>query len=336
MENYSFFYRFGYGSFFMYFCSVWQTLHFIGYMKYFYILPMLLFFVQINCFAQDIPVKQKKEIPEKQDSLELKTAVSGAMSTLTDSLKPDQLPLRLPRLNPAENLLPQFTPYQKFTLSPQQTDQKGIFPPIYWNGTTSDFITAKSRTAIASMMPSRNLMLHSSTTLGLVETPMFGKSNFYILDAGANYMINPALMMGISGGYNSNFNMIPFWNIGINASYQMNHNLMFDGGVSYLKSAGNLYNVNQSAMMIDLHSRYRLNDDWYVNAYGGLPVMKQNNQPNRPMMPMMNTSYYGGSVEYWFKPTMGVEGGMIWMRDMYSGKMRAQPKLELLFRPGKK
>ncbi|NLX65514.1 MAG: autotransporter outer membrane beta-barrel domain-containing protein [Bacteroidales bacterium] len=305
-------------------------------MKYFYILPMLLFFVQINCFAQDIPVKQKKEIPEKQDSLELKTAVSGAMSTLTDSLKPDQLPLRLPRLNPAENLLPQFTPYQKFTLSPQQTDQKGIFPPIYWNGTTSDFITAKSRTAIASMMPSRNLMLHSSTTLGLVETPMFGKSNFYILDAGANYMINPALMMGISGGYNSNFNMIPFWNIGINASYQMNHNLMFDGGVSYLKSAGNLYNVNQSAMMIDLHSRYRLNDDWYVNAYGGLPVMKQNNQPNRPMMPMMNTSYYGGSVEYWFKPTMGVEGGMIWMRDMYSGKMRAQPKLELLFRPGKK
>lgn len=338
MENNSFlFYLFGYGSIFMYFCSVRLTLHFVGYMKHFYIpLLMLLFFVHINSFAQDIPVKQKKEIPVKQDSLELKTGVSGEIPTLTDTLKSGQLPLRLPRLNPAENLLPQFTPYQKFTLSPQHTDQERIFPPIYWNGATSDFITSKSRTAIATMMPSRNLMLHSSTTLGLVETPMFGKGNYYILDAGARYMINPALMMGISGGYNSNFNVMPFWNIGINASYQMNHNLMFDGGVNYLKTAGNLYNVNQSAIMIDLHSRYRISDDWYLNAYGGLPVMKQNNQSDRPMMPMMNTPYYGGSVEYWFKPTMGVEGGMIWKRDMFSGKMRPQPKLELLFRPGKK
>ena len=95
-----------------------------------------------------------------------------------------------------------------------------------------------------------------------------------------------------------------------------------------------MFNLNQSAVMIDLHGRYRLSDDWYVNGYGGMPVMQNNNQPNRSMLPMMNTPYYGGSVEYWFKPTVGVEGGMIWMRDMFSGKMRAQPKLELHFRPG--
>jgi hypothetical protein len=52
-------------------------------------------------------------------------------------------------------------------------------------------------------------------------------------------------------------------------------------------------------------------------------------------MVVMNTPYYGGSVEHWFKPTMGVEAGVIWIRDMFSGKMRPQPKLELLFRPGK-
>jgi len=64
-------------------------------------------------------------------------------------------------------------------------------------------------------------------------------------------------------------------------------------------------------------------------------VKQNSNQSNRPMMPMMNTHYYGGFVEHWFKPTMGVEAGMIWMRDIFSGKIRPQPKLELLFRPGR-
>lgn len=312
---------------FMYFCFHRITLNTVSCMKRLYIsLLIVLLFTQARIFAQEIPVKQ--------DSLELKTGVSGEMPSLSDSLQSGQLPLRLPRLNPMENFMPQFTPYQKFTLSPQHTDEEGIFPPIYWDGAASDFINSKSRTAIASMMPTPNLLLHSSTTLGMVETPMFGKGYYYILDAGARYMINPALMMGISGGYNSNFDEIPFWNIGMNASYQMNRNLMFDGGATYLKTAGNQYNVNQSAVMLDLHGRYRLSDDWYLNAYGGMPVMKHNNQSG-PMLPMMNTPYYGGSAEYWFKPTMGVEGGMIWVRDMFSGKMRPQPKLELLFRPGK-
>ena len=102
-----------------------------------------------------------------------------------------------------------------------------------------------------------------------------------------------------------------------------------------MKTARNDFSVNQSAVMIDLHGRYRLNDDWYLNAYGGMPVLQNNNRPDMPMSPMMNTPYYGGSVEHWFKPTMGVEAGMIWMRDMFSGKMRPQPKLELLFRPGR-
>ena len=53
------------------------------------------------------------------------------------------------------------------------------------------------------------------------------------------------------------------------------------------------------------------------------------------MLPMMNTPYFGGTVEHWFKPTMGVEGGMICSRDMMSGKMRPRPKLELKFRPGR-
>jgi hypothetical protein len=54
--------------------------------------------------------------------------------------------------------------------------------------------------------------------------------------------------------------------------------------------------------MIDLHVA-TANDDWYLNAYGGMPVLQNSNQSDLPMLPMMNTPYYGGSVEHWFKPT---------------------------------
>ncbi len=297
-------------------------------MKRFYLpLLIILFFAQVKSFAQEIPVRE--------DSLKLKSGVTGEFPQQADSIKSGQLPLKLPRLNPAENLLPQFTPYQRFTLKPQQTEKETILPPIHWYGTGSDYFNSKSRTAIATMMPSNRLLLHSSATIGMVETPMFGKGYYYILDAGARYAISPALTMGLSGGYDSNFGVMPFWNIGVDGNYQVNRNLMFDGGVTYLKSGVNQYNVNQSAVMLDLHGRYRLNDDWFLNAYGGMPVLQKSNRPDMPMMPMMNTPYYGGSVEYWFKPTVGVEGGMIWMRDMFSGKMRPQPKLELHFRPGR-
>lgn len=297
-------------------------------MKRFYVpLLMIIVFAHMKIFAQDVQVKP--------DSLDLKTGITGGLPKSADSLQSGQLPLRLPRLNPAENFLPQFTPYQRFSLTPQYTDKDTNLPPVYWHGAASDFINTKSRTAIATTMPTPNLLLHSSATIGMVETPFFGKGYYYILDAGARYTINPSLTMGVSGGYDSNFDVMPFWNAGIDASYQVNRNLMFDGGLTYMKTAGNMFDLNQSAVMVNLHGRYRLNDEWYLNAYGGMPVLQNNNQPDRPMLPMMNTPYYGGSVEHWFKPSMGVEAGMIWMRDMFSGKMRPQPKLELLFRPGK-
>lgn len=286
-------------------------------------------------FFSIVAGSQAQEIPIEHDTLKVKTGIGGGLPENSDSLKPIQLPLKLPRLNPAENFLPQFTPYQSFNLMPQQGIGENNFPPIYWSGAASDFINSRSRTAIATMMPTNRLMLHSSATLGMIETPMFGKGYYYILDAGARYMFNPALTMGVSGGYNSDFGVIPTWNMGIDAAYQISRNLMIDGGLTYMQTARNGFNLNQSAVMIDLHGRYRLSDDWYMNAYGGVPVMKKNNIPGSPMLPMMNTPYYGGSVEYWFKPSMGVEGGMIWVRDMFSGKMRAQPKLELHFRPGR-
>jgi len=142
-------------------------------------------------------------------------------------------------------------------------------------------------------MPTRNLLLHSSATLGLIETPWFGKGTYFILDAGARYAISPALNVELRGGYNSDFGSLPYWNAGIDASYMLTPSLMIDGSMTYMQTATNSFNINQSAVLIDLHGRYRLNNDWYLNAYGGMPVRQENNQQRQPMMPMMNTPYYG-------------------------------------------
>ena len=45
-------------------------------------------------------------------------------------------------------------------------------------------------------------------------------------------------------------------------------------------------------MLIDVHARYRLSDDWFLNAYGGFPVTQKTNRPGVPMMPMMDNTHY--------------------------------------------
>ena len=294
-------------------------------MKRFCLLVLLIFQLSEG-FAQDIPMKQdslKRDVPSE-------LRFQGI-----DSLKSENFSLKLPRLNPVTDLQPQFTPHNRFILNIPYHTTNSSLPPIQWCGVASDFITSKSRTAIAATMPVPNLLLHSSATLGLVETPWFGKGNYYILNAGANYAVSSLFNVGIRGGYNSNFGTLPFWNVGFDAAYMLHPNMSIDGGLRYVHTAQNAFMLNQSALLLDLHTRYRLNDNWYLNAYGGMPVHQNNNQPQGPMLPMMNTPYYGGTVEHWFNSTTGVEAGLIWMRDMFTGKMRAQPKLELLFRPGK-
>src|SRR5690554_6669930 len=129
-------------------------------------LPLLMLFLCSTLSAQDIPVKQ--------DSLKLERGRSTEPQT--DSLtfnRNETVPLRLPRLNPAENLAPQFTPYERHRVSLYRERGSSLLPPIHWTGAASDFINTKSRTAVASMIPARNILIYSSATLGLVETPYF-------------------------------------------------------------------------------------------------------------------------------------------------------------------
>lgn len=254
---------------------------------------------------------------------------------VADSTSADGIKINIPTTHPIlgkDGLYP--NRFSDFSINPYIAPRTGL-SHVQFHGAANDEIFSKSRTAIAAYTPAPRLSLYSGATLGLVETPFFGKGNYYILNAGVNYRVNPRFNAGISGMYNSDFGVLPFWNVSADFQYLVSSNLMVETGIGYMQTAPNMFQLKQSAVLVDMHVRQRLSDDWFLNAYGGLPLSQSNNRPAAPLMPALNNHYYGGTVEYWFRPTVGAEAGLIWMRDMFSGKMRAQPKLELKFRPGR-
>lgn len=269
----------------------------------------------------------------RKDSL--KFSADKPLPVQTDSVKADRMDIAIPTINPSmgkDGL--QHNRFNDFSVNPYLVP--GTNPSrIQFFGTGSDYVNSKSRTAVATYSPVAGISLYSAASLGLIETPFFGKGNYYMLHAGANYRVSSNLSAGLSGTFNSNFNVVPFWNVSADLRYLAGRNLMLEGSLGYMQTGANMFHLSQSAVLIDLHARYRLSDDWFLNAYGGFPVSQNTNRPAAPMMPMMNNRYYGGTVEYWFQPTVGAEAGLIWVRDMFSGKMRPQPKLELKFRPGR-
>ncbi len=296
--------------------------------KRYYVIPLLLIL-----FNSLINYSFSQERTSIADSLKL--GLPDKLEVYGDSIKTKGVYLKLPKLNPTEKLQPQFSPYDRLIVPPIYYTGGSGLPHIHWDGVSSSHINIKSSTVIARTMPSDGLIIYSTATLGIVETPFFGKSDYFILNAGANYAISNAVNIGIRGGYDSDFGYIPTWNAGIDANIMLTPSLMIDGGLTYISTAGNTIGVSQSAIMVDLHGRYKMSEEWYLNAYGGLPINQRKNTPNQSMLPIMNMPYFGGSVEHWFKPSMGVEGGVIWSRDAFTGKMRARPKVELLFKPGK-
>ncbi|MDO5522668.1 MAG: hypothetical protein Q4G48_01330 [Bacteroidia bacterium] len=274
-----------------------------------------------------------QENPVRKDSL--KSIPDAPLPLQSDSAAMEGVSITIPTIHPILGKDGfQYNRFSDFSVNPYRMPRTGT-SGVRFSGAGSDNINSKSRTAIAAYSPVNRLNIYTAATLGLVETPFFGKGNYYILNAGANYLIAPNLNAGLSAMYNSDFNVLPFWNVSADLQYMPDRNLMLEGSVGYMKTGANAFNLNQSAVLVDVHARYRLSDDWFLNAYGGFPVSQSTNRPAMPMAPMMNNTHYGGTVEYWFQPTVGAEAGLIWVRDMFSGKMRPQPKLELKFRPGR-
>lgn len=198
-----------------------------------------------------------------------------------------------------------------------------------------DFINPE-RTVVFSKNATDRLSLFSANTIGVYKTLLFGNINYYNLNIGANYQFHSSLQ-GQSGiFYNSTLrDPLPIAGAYANFNYRAADNLWFDGGASYRKTLGNTYGFDQQSLMMELHSRYQIAENWFLNGYGGTPIYQLNKKPGMPTLPAMPQTYYGGTAEYWFKENMGVEGGLIWIRDIFTGKMRPSPKIELKFGPKK-
>ena len=168
--------------------------------KQLFSLFFLTFPVLCSVNAQENPIRKDslRIIPKNPFSLPSDSAASGGVS------------VTIPTIHPVvgkDGL--QHNRFSDFSVNPYlmpRTQPSGV----QFYGTGSDNINSKSRTAVATYSPVPRMSLYSAATLGLVETPFFGKGNYYILSAGAAYSLTPNLNAGLSGMYNSNFNVIPF------------------------------------------------------------------------------------------------------------------------------
>lgn len=211
--------------------------------------------------------------------------------------------------------------------------------PISFSGYGSDEFFNPERTLVLSMNVNKRLSFYSANTIGVYRTLMHGNLNHYELNLGANYRFS-SVLSGQGGAFFNSMvtNPLPIAGVYSNFNYRAADGLWLDGGMAYKTTLNNMYDVNQKALLMNMHARYQLADDWFLNGYGGLPLYQSNHSDNNRelrnrMLPVMSEKYYGGTVEYWFQKEMGVEAGVIWIRDMFTGKMRPSPKIELKFGP---
>ncbi|MDD3788506.1 MAG: hypothetical protein PHO94_07405 [Petrimonas sp.] len=290
--------------------------------------PVRLFTTVCLLFALQTILAQ--ETTQKKDTLKLQLPEQP-------SLKPDSLQLNAA---PEQNsnavfdykLKPSLTAHSLGNSS-DNTIENRVFdsPKVQINGYGHDLFNNSERTAVFSVNPANNLTLYSAATIGVYKTLPFGNINYYNLNLGTAFAISRELTGNGGVFYQSTLKApLPIAGTYANFAYRPSGIFQIDGGLTYQQTLGNRFNVYQKSLMLDAHARYRLAEDWYINAYGGMPLYQSNNLIGAPMLPMMPRSYYGGTLEYWFQPKMAVEGGIIMQQDMF-GKMHPVPKLEFKF-----
>lgn len=225
-----------------------------------------------------------------------------------------------------------------------------VLPPQYRMQSFSDINSGKSlpsavsirgygrnefnnaeRTAVFTFQPAANLSFYTAGTLGVYKTLPHGNINYYNLDFGTAFTLSPTLNANAGVFYSSSMEMpLSMRGTYLNVHHRATDRLQLNGGVSYTNLQAPYANLSQHSVMLNTHIRYQLAEDWFINGYGGLPALPNAGNANTPMHPMMPRTYYGGTVEYWFQPQMGVEGGVIWQQDMF-GKMRPTTKFEIKF-----
>ena len=282
--------------------------------------------------------------------LSLPVAIQAQEVTVGDTIRVElpERPLHL-RLQPLE-----MEQDQRAALSPFQYTMPNLVPPFDHHlrsfpdmhrvvpmpthfgitGSGMNSLTNINRTALFSMEADRRLMLYFASSLGVVRTLPYGNINYYSLDVGAAFLLNHAIS-GSAGVFYRNALQFPMPITGgyLNLLYDITPGTQLFVGSTFQDVQLRFLGVSQQTLMLEGRLRQRLTDRWFVNAYGGTPVLERSGQVGLPMNPLM-TTYYGASVEHWFNEgRFGVEGGVVWMRSMFTGQMQAQPRFHLHVQP---
>jgi hypothetical protein len=201
--------------------------------------------------------------------------------------------------------------------------------PMSFFGWSSEFrYSRSSMTGILFNLTPR-LSLSSSAALGLTDAPLTEvKENFYWVNVGAMYSLNPHTMFSTDMYYHSNYGVVPFWNVLFGASYSPYKSLLIESGVNYTRTDQNDLGIKQSSVIFNVHSRFMFDEDIYFNLFGGGPLYWSDQARTNPM-PMMPQPHVGGTMEYWFAPKVAIEAGMVWYRSVFSKNMILRPVISL-------
>lgn len=198
-------------------------------------------------------------------------------------------------------------------------------------GGSSDFFGRSERMVDFSTTPNENLLLRSSMLIGRYDAPFLQESlNYYGLGVGAELYINPYLSGGAGVFYKSNLNQPSSLTGGyLDLIFTPIDRLQLSNTLTYYNHMSNPSQFNQQSIVLDTHLRYRLNERFYLNFYGGMPL-SESNKGNNQVLPLLPQKYVGGTVEYWFNGAVGVESGVTWKQDVFNQKLIPRPVIGII------
>jgi hypothetical protein len=297
-------------------------------MRFYAISIILLFFISFSVALQAQETNESDsvridriEMPEMPANLDfLQFEINRRASTSPFLYAPPNLVLPLP----TEHHLRTFSDFHRVMSAPSSV---GI------TGFGLNFLTNTNRTALFSVGATPNLMFYSAATLGVIRTLQYGNINYYNIDVGAAFLLNNVLSGSVGVFYRSALEFpMPITGAYLHIHHQMTDGLQLFGSGTFQNVELHQFGVSQQSLMLEGRVRQHLTDRLSISAYGGTPVLERSGRAGMPMNPLMST-YYGASLEYWFNETVGAEGGVVWVRDIWSGRMRAQPRFGLTTRP---
>ena len=254
------------------------------------------------------PIKLN-EIKENQFQLDSKLKKAEDFN-LDDKAKISQPSLTTPNI-------------QNIDLGDSQINQSNA---LHIGGGSSDFFGRSQSMVDFSMTPNENLLLRSSLLIGRYDAPFLHESlNYYSLGLDSELYVNRYLSGGAGVFYKSNLNESSSIVGGyLETIFTPIDRVQLSNTLTYYNHMSNASQFNQQSIMLDTHLRYRLNEKFYLNFYGGMPL-NETSKSNKHVLPLLPQKYVGGTVEYWFNRTVGIESGVIWEQDMFNHKLVPKP-----------